>query len=575
MDSACNRFFSIPELVASLTPYLKTHDIIQLSRTSRAMRTICSPLSWQDLNLKTKAACDRLLGSPGGLQAFGHHVTSVRSISWRPTFSCYYLYTLWAYLNVTAWPSHRAIATDALSHKEWGGMLYAPCLKVLHLPPMLRLTRFTASLTRYSDDKMQSHIPEYNHREHFHQILWLVRLNCHSLTYLELSDTSLDDDQMTRDFARTLSQLYQLRTLRTSLYLSQCEFKTLFLSCPGSLVDFQAAYKVAGAGLDEFHHPCEDDWDFEQGPLVLRQTPLPHLKRLSIPVMPYKVMPLMIRMLLEQSPALETLSFPYFKYDEKPIVEATNELCPRLSELIFLKGGWTTLGPMIRDAVPVQQMKSPLLQPHRSEQQGDSRCLDQTLDDTSADRVSPKQSSLEQDHPGRFDDLRGSGDFQVKSLKFLDDQYKSTWTEVEHRHWDNLGKFYSQIGSLTELEILNLKTVERANELQNPAQMYFPGLFALEDVAKNEIGHLSKWAGLVKLRELRGSVNWTLPLVLERIGKREVDWFVEHMPALRVATFVLRNNNGMIGAKEIRAHLKTLEKKRPELRFSHKSFTSA
>jgi hypothetical protein len=104
--------------------------------------------------------------------------------------------------------------------------------------------------------------------------------------------------------------------------------------------------------------------------------------------------------------------------------------------------------------------------------------------------------------------------------------------------------------------------------------MYFPGLFALEDSVKSKIGHLSKWAGLVNLRELRGSVKWTVPLVLERIGKQEVDWFVKHMPALKVATFVLRNNNGLIGVKQIRGYLKILEEKRPELKFSHKSFTT-
>ncbi|KAK3838918.1 MAG: hypothetical protein J3R72DRAFT_492791 [Linnemannia gamsii] len=133
------------------------------------------------------------------------------------------------------------------------------------------------------------------------------------------------------------------------------------------------------------------------------------------------------------------------------------------------------------------------------------------------------------------------------------------WTVGEHRHWENLGKFYTQIGSLTELEILDLKTVERINERGEPPNIYFPGFFALEDVGKGEIGYFSQWAGLVKLRNLRGLVKWTVPLVVERIGKREN------------ATFVLRNNNGLIGAGPIRGYLRNLEKKRPELKFSYKA----
>ncbi|KAG0263826.1 hypothetical protein BGZ95_003713 [Linnemannia exigua] len=611
MDSACSTFFSIPELVTSVTPYLSSQDIIQLSRTTRGIRSICSPLTWQSVNLGTRTTCIRLLESPEALQAFGNHISSIRSITMRPKFSCYYLYSVWAYLNITAWPAHRAISIDALAHKEWGGMLYAPCLKILPLPPMLRLTRFVADLSSSSGDRMQPELPAYNHDKHLHQILWLVRLSRNTLTYLELCGISVGPRQLARDIARTLSELHQLRTLKMITYISRCEFETFFLSCQGSLVDFKAAFKLSGSGTNDFHHPRKGDWDFSQGPLVLRQTPLPHLKQLFIPDMTHQDMPLAIRSLLEHTPALESLSFPFFQYDEKPICKVTNELCPRLSELTFRNGGWSTLGPMIRDAIPVQQMRSlycfniddpdikamtdtwtkhsttlqriEFLQANRISSQVIQAAL-RTCEALEVFKIASQKEeggiSLFLEHAAgcewvckrmRVLEITVLIEPKAKSLKYLDDPTKETWTEDEHRHWENLGKFYTQIGSLTELEILDLKTVERFSERGEPSTKYFPGLFALEDVGKGEIGYLSKWAGLVKLRELRGSVKWTVPLVMERIGKREVDWFVDHMPALRMATFVLQNNNGLIGAGPIRGYLRNLEKKRPELKFSHKA----
>ncbi|KAG0368509.1 hypothetical protein BGX24_002793 [Mortierella sp. AD032] len=611
MDSACSIFFSIPEMVTSVTPYLSTQDIIQLSRTTRRIRSICSPLTWQSVNLSAREACIRLLDSPEALHAFGNHVSSIRSISLRPKFSCYYLYTIWAYLNITAWPPHRAISIDALAHKEWGGMLYAPCLKILPLPPMLRLTRFVADISSSCGDRMPPDLPGYNHNKHLHQILWLVRLSRNTLTYLGLSGGSAGPYQVARDIARTLSELHQLRTLNMVIYISRREFETFFFSCQSSLVDFKATYRLSGSGNNDFQHPHESDWDIGQGPLVLRQTPLPHLKQLLIPDMSRQDMPLAIRALLEHTPALESLSFPYFQYDEKPIVKVTNELCPRLSELTFRSGGCSTLGAMIRDAVPAQQMKSLLcfvLDEPESKPMTDAwtrhsatlrrieflqtirisssviQAALRTCEALEVFKVTGQKDeggiSLFLEHAVESDwvckrmrelDITVLIEPQAKSLKYLNDPAKETWTADEHRHWENLGKFYSQIGSLTDLEILDLKTVERVNERGEPSNMYFPGLFALEDVRKGEIGYLSKWAGLVKLRELRGSVKWTVPLVMERIGKREVDWFVDHLPALRAATFVLHNNNGLIGAGSIRGHLRNLEKKRPELKFSNKA----
>ncbi|KAF9124249.1 hypothetical protein BGX30_001035 [Mortierella sp. GBA39] len=608
MDSACSTFFGIPELVASLANILSTKDLIQLSRTNRAINAVCSPLTWQSVNLGSLRDTIKLLNSPEALQAFGNNITSVRSITLRPKSSWYYLYTLWAYLNITAWPPHRAISIDALAHKDWGGMLYAPCLMIRRLPPLLRLSRFEASLHSYPGDKMVPDLPAYDPYKHIHHLLWLVRLNSGTLTHVAFTSLRLESHGSVRDVCRTISQLHHLRTLRLNCLLSHKEYEAIFLSCPSSLVELTLACSVFSPGSAMVSIPAAGDWDFDQGPLVLRDTPLHHLVYLELPGMAPSDMAPFIHPILGHSPALETLKFPRFEYFSlSSITKGIAELCPRLSHLSFPQGGEDYQITSVLEGFPVQQLQSlycsSLMDP-------DSTSLIATWK-----RHSTTLRRIEWTNMTSFSSLIIKGalttcealetfkvtgnvgtvslslnnavesEWVCKRIKILDivvligesntspkfttDPSKETWTKDDHRKWEVLEKFYSQIGSLTELQELDLRTV---SSYSNPApfsETAFPGLFALEDADSGQIGHLSKLAGLTKLRVLRGSIRWTIPEVMERIGKREVDWVVDHLPALRMATFVLQNNNGMIGARPIRQLLRILEKKRPELKFCH------
>ncbi|KAG9071832.1 hypothetical protein KI688_006048 [Linnemannia hyalina] len=121
------------------------------------------------------------------------------------------------------------------------------------------------------------------------------------------------------------------------------------------------------------------------------------------------------------------------------------------------------------------------------------------------------------------------------------------WGKADHAHWEMLGKFYSQIGSLTELRVLDLRSAASihiptevdSNHMQEIAfeEDCLPGMLILEDPSKR-LGYLSKLAGLTKLRELRGSIVWKHMADEGRMGEQEVDWFVEHLPALTVAHFL-------------------------------------
>ncbi|KAF9122610.1 hypothetical protein BGW39_009629 [Mortierella sp. 14UC] len=92
---------------------------------------------------------------------------------------------------------------------------------------------------------------------------------------------------------------------------------------------------------------------------------------------------------------------------------------------------------------------------------------------------------------------------------YMADTSKATWTKGNRRHWDDLGELYEQVGSLTNLQVLNLYAVEcsphgtemsfnRDHQL-SPMDTCLPGLLALQNSSSftgQQIGHLDKFAGL-------------------------------------------------------------------------------
>ena len=208
MATACDTFFSLPELVSALAPFLSRTDQIRLARTNHSINTFCTPLLWQslDVNIDNQAFLTRLLDSPQGLQVFAKHVDFVRTVAWGPEFSWYYFHCLWTYFNTTPLArAHQAISTDALAHKDWGDMSSLPVSPLTPLPPLLRQTGIAACLTGFPKTKLQSELPAYDRDKHLHWNLWLVRLNCTTLTHLECTQLNLRSPRPVRNLCRTIS----------------------------------------------------------------------------------------------------------------------------------------------------------------------------------------------------------------------------------------------------------------------------------------------------------------------------------------------------------------------------------
>ncbi|KAF9538353.1 hypothetical protein EC957_006891 [Mortierella hygrophila] len=114
-----------------------------------------------------------------------------------------------------------------------------------------------------------------------------------------------------------------------------------------------------------------------------------------------------------------------------------------------------------------------------------------------------------------------------KSPVYVTDPSKRWWKKDDHVNWELLGKFYSLIGSLMELRVLDLRS---AASIHTPSEV--------APIICKRLGYFFEFAGLAKLQELRGSIVWNHKAEEARMGEREVDWFVQHLPALSVAHFL-------------------------------------
>ena len=102
-------------------------------------------------------------------------------------------------------------------------------------------------------------------------------------------------------------------------------------------------------------------------------------------------------------------------------------------------------------------------------------------------------------------------------------------TEAEMERFVHLEKFYKQIGSLHELEHLDLRVdaVNALGELFDDTtyeHLSFPGLLSLGNARTGRVGYLNLLGGLTTLKKLRGSVYARADETEKTMGLREIVW---------------------------------------------------
>ena len=143
---------------------------------------------------------------------------------------------------------------------------------------------------------------------------------------------------------------------------------------------------------------------------------------------------------------------------------------------------------------------------------------------------------------------------------------------IPREHWANLGSFYSQLGRLVELEVLELFVMrsKRKTEAYEYTHFYpgrtLTGLLSLEeeDRTTGKRGFLSLLAGLKKLRVVQGCFRSGTEETLQTFGQREVEWIVEQWPTLEVIE-LLPDRYKFLGGFQMLEHIAWLKEKKPSL----------
>lgn len=105
-----------------------------------------------------------------------------------------------------------------------------------------------------------------------------------------------------------------------------------------------------------------------------------------------------------------------------------------------------------------------------------------------------------------------------------------------------LESFYRQLGTLTQLEQLNLRAIylDPAGNREVSCDVLintFPGMFSLGKRESGRVGFLQLLGGLSKLKRLTGSTCLMTNETGVTVGMDEVQWMDKHWPALEIANF--------------------------------------
>ncbi|KAG9062399.1 hypothetical protein KI688_005314 [Linnemannia hyalina] len=130
-------------------------------------------------------------------------------------------------------------------------------------------------------------------------------------------------------------------------------------------------------------------------------------------------------------------------------------------------------------------------------------------------------------------------------------------SDEEQKQFTKLEKLYTQLGSLIDLEYLDLRAIEyvdpnndQVQTTESPPAPFdnhssddgthyntFPAMLSLPNPETGKPGYLDLLRGWTKLKDLRGSVSVETDEASVTVGDKEVDWFLDHWPMLERVNF--------------------------------------
>ncbi|KAF9091740.1 hypothetical protein BGX23_004889 [Mortierella sp. AD031] len=351
MTHASESFFTIPELLESLAPYLAPHDLAQLLRTNRFLNSVFTRYFWVDVTIDTERAFIRLVQSPEACTALYRNIGTIRFLKTRADFFLYYIEGLYAYMDTQ--PDVTLRHPNYLRRPD---TTRCPSITIVPFPPITQLTRLDVNTRTAYNPRTQT---AYNFQNPYYfqnayssglpppvsastldlglSVCWFISLNT-GLTHLTLQDEPLRGHFLSRVFARTVSRLSFLQHLEfrgSGEEMALRTFQMIMMTCPASLGSIMAYTYTR----DDLHEPFVlDSYDTmeveEEGPLEVRTEPLPRVKRLHVPWNMTGYSTEVLCRLLELCPIVEAFDVPLL---EPPIISTVaktiKDCWPCLQEL--------------------------------------------------------------------------------------------------------------------------------------------------------------------------------------------------------------------------------------------------
>ncbi|KAG9064664.1 hypothetical protein KI688_002922 [Linnemannia hyalina] len=665
MTPASDTFFSIPELVDVLAPYLTPQDLPALLRTNRNNYAAFTPYFWTDVTINTSSAIVRLMDSPEACGALYRNIGFIRHLRTKADFLLYYIEGLYAYMD-----SRPDVILPHPNYLRRPASTWGRSCSVFPFPPITQLVRLDVSTATAIDERSLQGVTTTT-LDLGLSMCWFISLN-RGLTHLTLRDEPLNGHHLGRVFARTVSRLSCLRHLRFSCGLMKDmavpTFQMILLTCPPTLELLEGQNYVGG-----FNEYDSDNLDLynsmeldEEGPLEVRQEPLYRVTRLKVPwnMRGYEHDQL-VRM-MKICPNVEAWDVPLTRGGRGfgNVAGAIKDLWPRLQELtckvihfdchghgvlpvlegiemnrlrVWAMGDYSdswptrTLDAIQRHSETLREIRFPWTYSFKSSTiQGiltGCRALEH-LEIGAADpfRIKLWLEDMDPEVPWvstrlRFlkivvdwNDKRDKPRLPPKptptvhmSINVRNERMSAILAsrmrlgkpasakptvevdvfEANRRRWARLQWFYKQLGTLTELEVLDLRATsgfaeeEPTKVLRPYAEFTFPRLLCLSDddatmaemvqeggrQQQGKIGYLRELSQLRKLRELRGSFRIDRPAVKAYMGMKEVEFMHTHWPELRVAEFLPEGYEALEDGR-IPSHMQWLIEQRPFTKLS-------
>ncbi|KAF8944563.1 hypothetical protein BGZ47_004063 [Haplosporangium gracile] len=616
-------FFQLPELTSLLSSFLRASDISNLMQTSRKLHTLFYPCFWYHLELVPEERVIRLIKSPDAFSALINNFDRIRSLKITLVFLCFQYVAAQEYMEQQYSnndPSTAELSVPLkLAKPAWhpNPNYRSQMQTVQPLPLFTHLNRLHVNLESLHGGRYLSFaINMYNTSPLVLTVCWLVGLNP-GLTDLRIHGVDVPTPLSIRVLARSISRLQNLKHLELKGTAGSpptfYDVAKVFFVLPPSIVSFKWKGELIHFAPIPDLNVSHRDLDWDEGILVERCEPLQSLKILELPLDTTGYLHAQLKYIFTHCPMVEALEFPFVNPDENDcydMVDVIKANCPRIRRVFvgqkYKDGrGHCVLG--VTEALPRQQLETL----HFNGIQDDSPGrLGVTVIRHSAtlrrivlrEAIGIQSNGIQEilascrvlEHL-EISGMRHSrlaitladatlAPWACSNLKYLglavnlgDYNRPQAGLAEEQRRWAALETFYRNLGMLTNLEILDLKSVAvRINPTGNefdltPESRVFPRLLILDDKAINKRGYLTMLKGLKELRELRGSVrldamDWSLDSSAT-VGQAEVEWMASNWRHLRLATF-LPDNHDKSPAIDAPEHLRWLQTQLPDLRLS-------